>query len=37
MMKYEAPEMDIINFETEDVITTSGVIQSGDPDELPIL
>ena len=37
MEKYEAPEMEIVEFETEDIITTSG-----DPDpgitlpELPI-
>lgn len=28
---YEAPEMEIVEFESEDVITTSGL----DPDQLP--
>ncbi len=31
MEKYEAPEMEIICFETEDVITNSGIID-GDED-----
>lgn len=26
---YEAPEMEIVEFETEDVITTSGPIEEG--------
>ena len=30
--KYMTPEMEIIEFEVEDIITTSG-----DPDELPII
>jgi hypothetical protein len=33
MMKYEAAEMDIVKFEAEDVITTSGNLR---PDETPI-
>lgn len=28
--KYETPEMEVIEFETEDVITTSGNIGGGD-------
>lgn len=32
--KYAAPEMEIIEFETEDVITTSSNFDS-DPDEVP--
>ena len=28
--KYETPEMEVIEFETEDVITTSGEIGGGD-------
>ena len=31
---YEYPEMDIMEFGTEDIITTS---ESKDPDELPII
>ena len=31
---YEHPEMDIMEFGTEDIITTS---ESKDPDELPII
>jgi len=31
MQKYEIPEMEIVVFETEDVITTSGIID-GDED-----
>ena len=32
--RYETPEMEIVEFETEDIITTS---ESKDPDELPII
>ena len=34
MEKYTTPEMEVIEFETEDVITTSGIIP--DIDELPV-
>lgn len=30
--RYEIPEMDVIGFESEDIITTSGVQVGGDPD-----
>jgi len=30
MQKYEAPEMEVVEFETEDVITTSGGIDEGE-------
>lgn len=30
--RYEAPEMDVIGFENEDIITTSGVIIDPNPD-----
>ena len=32
MEKYIAPEMEIVEFEAEDVITTSGTIIDGDSD-----
>ena len=32
--KFEAPEMEIIRFETEDVIVASGTGQGGGNDEL---
>ncbi len=33
MERYEVPEMEIVRFDTEDVITTSGeVIEDGDED-----
>lgn len=33
--RYEAPEMEVVQFDTEDVITTSG--PNLDEDELPIV
>lgn len=30
--KYETPVMEVIQFDSEDIITTSGVIVGGDPD-----
>lgn len=35
MEKYIAPEMEVIEFEAEDVITTSNITL--DPNELPII
>lgn len=33
MERYEVPEMEIVRFDTEDVITTSGIlIEDGDED-----
>ena len=34
--KYTTPEMEIIEFEVEDIITTSGGVTSG-PIELPVI
>lgn len=31
MSKYEAPEMEVVEFEIEDILTTSGIID-GDED-----
>ena len=36
-MKYETPKLDIIAFETEDVIVTSDTGPTLRPDELPII
>ena len=36
-MNYERPKMEIIGFETEDVIVTSDGTPSLRPDELPIV
>lgn len=30
--KYETPEMEIVEFETEDIITTSGGVDGGEGD-----
>ncbi len=30
MCRYEAPEMEIVEFETEDILTTSGAIDEGE-------
>ncbi len=32
MRKYEAPEMEIVEFKAEDILTTSGIIFDGDVD-----
>lgn len=38
MMKgYETPEIEVIRFDTEDVITTSGCVDPDAPIELPII
>lgn len=31
---YQTPEMEIVAFEAEDIVTTSSIV--GDPDETPI-
>ena len=36
MMKYETPQMNIVVFETEDIICTSGDVITGD-NETPII
>lgn len=32
MERYEAPEMEIVRFDAEDIITNSGLIEGGDVD-----
>ena len=36
MKKYETPQMNIVEFETEDIICTSGDVMTGD-NETPII
>ena len=36
MKKYETPQMNIVEFETEDIICTSGDVITGD-NEMPII